>query len=161
MCLAPTGAAAALIGRSTYHSMLGIGREKGSESANSLLSVRARLQNVDYIFVDEISMVDCHSLYTICTKMCTALRNDGQPFGGVNMIFAGDFAQLPPAVAGHALYAHKVGRVIHKSHSHEHQESSIGKALWHQFTTVVILRENMRQRSQTTEDAKLRKALKN
>lgn len=40
-------------------------------------------------------MVDCRSVYNICAKMCTALKNDGQAFGGVNMIFAGDFAQLP------------------------------------------------------------------
>jgi len=41
------------------------------------------------------------------------------------------------------------------------QESAIGKALWHQVTTVVILRENMRQKSQSPEDAKFRKALEN
>jgi len=29
------------------------------------------------------------------------------------------------------------------------QEAAIGKALWHQVTTVVILRKNMRQRTQT------------
>ena len=77
------------------------------------------------------------------------------------MIFAGDFAQLPPAVGGQPLYSHKVGRVLHRTHSHLHQQASIGKALWHQFTTVVILRENMRQRSQTPDDAKLRVALEN
>ncbi|KAF9470389.1 hypothetical protein BDN70DRAFT_821438, partial [Pholiota conissans] len=41
------------------------------------------------------------------------------------------------------------------------QESTIGKLLWQQITTVVILKENMRQRSQTPEDAKLRTALEN
>src|ERR1700734_3697008 len=41
------------------------------------------------------------------------------------------------------------------------QEAAIGKALWHQVTTVVILRKNMRQRTQTPKDAKLRTALKN
>ncbi|TFK51589.1 hypothetical protein OE88DRAFT_1629626, partial [Heliocybe sulcata] len=41
------------------------------------------------------------------------------------------------------------------------QQTAIGKALWHQFTVVVILRENMRQRTQSTEDAKLRTALEN
>ncbi|RPD55787.1 hypothetical protein L227DRAFT_477824, partial [Lentinus tigrinus ALCF2SS1-6] len=93
--------------------------------------------------------------------MCAALKNDGVPFGGINMIFAGDFAQLPPAMSGKALYAHDVGRVIHRTHDHAKQKASIGKAVWHQFTTVVILRDNMRQRSQTPEDAKLRTALEN
>ena len=111
--------------------------------------------------MDEVSMLDCNAMYTICSKMCRALHNDGRPFGGINMIFAGDFAQLPPAVGGQPLYSHKVGRVLHRTHSHLHQQASIGKALWHQFTTVVILRENMRQRSQTPDDAKLRVALEN
>ncbi|RPD67887.1 hypothetical protein L226DRAFT_423547, partial [Lentinus tigrinus ALCF2SS1-7] len=93
--------------------------------------------------------------------MCAALKNDGVPFGGINMIFAGDFAQLPPAMGGKALYAHDIGRVIHHTHDHLKQKASIGKAVWHQFTTVVILRENMRQWSQTAEDAKLRTALEN
>ena len=45
--------------------------------------------------------------------------------------------------------------------THYGQESAIGKALWHQVTTVVILRENMRQKLQTVGDAKFRKALVN
>jgi hypothetical protein len=45
--------------------------------------------------------------------------------------------------------------------SHYGQESAIGKALWHQVTTVVILRQNMRQKSQTPDDSKFRTALEN
>ena len=41
------------------------------------------------------------------------------------------------------------------------QESAIGKALWHQVMTVVILRQNMRQNVQTKDDAKLHTALEN
>ena len=41
------------------------------------------------------------------------------------------------------------------------QQSAIGKALWHQVTTVVILRQNMRQKTQSPEDAKFRTALEN
>ncbi|KAF8590354.1 hypothetical protein K439DRAFT_1263198, partial [Ramaria rubella] len=41
------------------------------------------------------------------------------------------------------------------------QEATIGKAAWHQFTTVVIWRENMRQTTQSPEDGKLHRALQN
>ena len=41
------------------------------------------------------------------------------------------------------------------------QECAIGKALWHQITTVVILRQNMRQRTQSVQDGKFRTALEN
>ena len=58
----------------------------------SLIAARAKLQNVECIFIDEASMVDCHALYTICAWMCVAFKNNEQPFGGMNMIFAGDFA---------------------------------------------------------------------
>lgn len=37
----------------------------------------------------------------------------------------------------------------------------MGTALWHHVTTVVILHQNMRQKTQTVEDAKLRTALEN
>ncbi|KIJ47601.1 hypothetical protein M422DRAFT_163759, partial [Sphaerobolus stellatus SS14] len=41
------------------------------------------------------------------------------------------------------------------------QKSAIGKALWHQFTTVVLLRKNMRQLSMKAEDKAYRVALEN
>ncbi|KAI0069438.1 hypothetical protein K474DRAFT_1584497, partial [Panus rudis PR-1116 ss-1] len=76
------------------------------------------------------------------------------------MIFAGDFAQLPP-VTGHPLFGDVVASVIHTTGSHKKQEAALGKAIWHQFTTVVILRQNMRQRSQTPKDAAFRQVLEN
>jgi hypothetical protein len=78
----------------------------------------------------------------------------------INMIFAGDFAQLPP-VGGASLYSGSVGTQIHSGVKPHSQESAIGKALWHQITTVVILRENMRQKSQSLADCSLRTALVN
>ncbi|KII82908.1 hypothetical protein PLICRDRAFT_71588, partial [Plicaturopsis crispa FD-325 SS-3] len=80
------------------------------------------------------------------------------------MIFAGDFAQLPPVPRGpgsSSLYSAGVGTQHNSGNGIAEQEASIGKALWHQVTTVVILRENMRQKSQTPDDAKLRTALEN
>jgi predicted type IV restriction endonuclease len=41
------------------------------------------------------------------------------------------------------------------------QQAAIGKALWHEVTTVVILRENVWQRTQTPEDVELHTALEN
>ncbi|KDQ25378.1 hypothetical protein PLEOSDRAFT_1011016, partial [Pleurotus ostreatus PC15] len=75
------------------------------------------------------------------------------------IICAGDFAQLPP-VGGYPLYEvfmHPGGARM----SRYEQESRIGRALWCQFLTVVILTENMRQTIQSEDDAKLRKALTN
>ena len=41
------------------------------------------------------------------------------------------------------------------------QLSILGLIYWHQFTTVVILRKNMRQKHQSPEDTKLRTCLEN
>ena len=92
ICLASTDTAAALIGGSTYHWVLGINRGSKKEVLASFIAAKAKLQNVDYIFIVEIHIIDCHALYTICAWMCVAFKNDGQAFRGMNIIFVGDFA---------------------------------------------------------------------
>jgi len=160
LVVAPTGAAAALLNGSTYHSVLGI-NDGEFISANSLAQIRARLDGVDYIFLDEVSMLSCRDLYKISAQAAKARGIHDEPFGGINFIFAGDFAQLPPARSGSPLYSGSIGTQVHSGQTIDGQESAIGKALWHQVTTVVILRQNMRQAKQTPEDAMLRTALEN
>ena len=157
--VAPTGAAAALLNGSTYHSIFCINKSTLSEA--SLARLRSNLDGVDYVFLDEVSMVSCRDLYKISSQCAKARGEYQEPFGGINFIFAGDFAQLPPVNRGAALYSGTVGTQINSSQSINGQEATIGKALWHQITTVVILRENMRQKTQTLEDSKLRTALEN
>jgi len=159
--LAPTGTAAALQNGSTYHYFLGINPNSGGRNeAATIAQVKARLEGVDYIFLDEVSMLSCHDMYNISSKLAKAMNIYDNPFGGMNMIFAGDFAQLPP-VGGSSLYSRTVGTTVDAALTPHSQESSIGKVLWHQITTVVILRENMRQKTQTVDDASLRTALVN
>jgi hypothetical protein len=143
MILAPTGSAASLLNGSTYHSVLGIFTStKGDETLcnehTNIAQVKTRLDGVDYIFLDEVSMVACHDFYRISAQMSKARNVADVPFGGINMIFAGDFAQLPP-VGGSSLYQRMVGTSVDASHTLKRQQAAIGKALWHQVTTVVIL----------------------
>ena len=163
LCVAPTGSAAALINGSTYHSAFGMNSFDGEEreiTSGKLAEVRESLRMVDYIFLDEVSMLSCHSLYKLSQRLGKIFNNTDIPFGGVHVIFAGDFAQLPP-VKGHSLYHHEVSSVVHTTYSIQGQEASVGKATWHQFTTVVMLRQNMRQNKQSVGDTKLRKCLEN
>ena len=158
--VAPTGSAAALLQGSTYHSMFGINSDGKHTSAIQMAQVKERLQGVDYIFLDEVSMLSCRDMYLISARLARVMNNLEAPFGGLNIIFAGDFAQLPPVI-GHenaSLYSRSVGK---NPTSLRQQEAAIGKALWHQVTTVVILRQNMRQRTQSTSDAKFREVLSN
>lgn len=166
VALAPTGTAATLLNGSTYHKVLGIQRkgdvgEDFSRSETAILNeARSRLQGVEYIFVDEISMIACHELYSISARLAQITGVHDAPFGGMNVILAGDFAQLPP-VFGSNLYDGKIENFVNARMSIRDQETVIGKLLWHQITTVVILTQNMRQKSQSEADAKLRTALEN
>jgi len=167
--LAPTGTAAALLNGSTYHSVLGIrssntgnnGEEIILRNENSLIKeVQERLEGVNYIFIDEISMIACHELYAISSQLSKVTNEHNKPFGGKNIILAGDFAQLPPT-NGSALYSNAVSKIQNTSMSKRDQESTIGKILWHQITTVVILTQNMRQTEMSEDDKKFRTALSN
>ena len=91
-----------------------------------LAQVKTRLHGVDYMFFDEVSMLSCRDLYRICARLAKVLNEMEMPFGGLNMIFAGDFGQLPPVIGQeHAsLYSHTVG----STGSHADQEAAIGKA---------------------------------
>ena len=158
--IAPTGSAAALLNGSTYHSVLNISSDRTRNDVTSQINVCEHLDSVEYIFLDEISMVACHELYQISASLAKTRNMTETPFGGLNMIFAGDFAQQKP-VFGSPLYSHTVRMSLDALMSVRSQQSAIGKALWHQVTTVVILRQNMRQKTQSTEDAQFRTALEN
>lgn len=162
--LAPTGTAAALLGGSTYHSFLGVGtRIDASDEpiprGKISNDVQTRIMGLKYIVLDEVSMLCCSDLNKIANRLAF-VRNCVLPFGGVNMIFAGDFAQLQPP-RGTPLYrCLKIPDASEASTQHV-QDNMFGKALWLQVNTVVMLVQNMRQRSQSEEDGRLRTALEN
>ena len=159
--VAPTGSAAALIDGSTYHSLLGFQEHnEGKATETTLNKVKQRLRYCKYILLDEVSMLSCQDLYDISKRLSLIMNRPDEPFGGINMILCGDFAQLPP-VKAKALWNHEISPRFSNGTSTKQQECLIGKVLWHQFTTVVILRENMRQRSQKQEDKEFRKSLEN
>ena len=155
--VAPTGTAAALLGGSTYHSMFGINDKSGTSRIGH---VKEKMAGVQYIFFDKVSMLSARDLYHIHVQLARVFDSVHVPFGNLNMVFSGDFAQLPPALGGEnvSLYSRMIGSI---STDIKSQEEAVRKALWHQMTTVVILRENMRQKHQSTEDAQFRTALEN
>ncbi|KAJ7307863.1 hypothetical protein DFH08DRAFT_639660, partial [Mycena albidolilacea] len=79
------------------------------------------------------------------------------PFGGINIIVAGDFAQLPP-VGSPSLFCGdrlQVPDAIQPKMTIGKQKNAIGKIIWQQFTTVVILKQNMRQTKTSEADENL------
>jgi len=97
---ASTGLAACNIGGVTLHSFSGIGL--GKESVDELIKKIKRNQKAKHrwmrtkvLIVDEVSMVD-GELFDKLEEIARRLRNNGRPFGGIQLVITGDFFQLPP-----------------------------------------------------------------
>ncbi|PBK83830.1 hypothetical protein ARMGADRAFT_1048370 [Armillaria gallica] len=99
-------------------------------------------------------MLSCTDLYRISACLCAVFNINHALFGGISVIFAGDFMQLPPAYdgSGLSLYSNYIGAKSDFMHDQHTVIVLIGKALWHQVLMVS---------SQTIEDASLRTALEN
>ncbi len=97
---ASTGIAATHLGGMTIHSWSGIGvRSRLSEYELDQLSEKERLVKrltaARVLIMDEISMLSCDVLDTV-EMVCRHLRRRSEPWGGLQVIFVGDFFQLPP-----------------------------------------------------------------
>jgi ATP-dependent DNA helicase PIF1 len=97
---ASTGLAACNIGGVTLHSFGGIGL--GKDDVPALVKKIKRNQKAKnrwlrtkILIIDEISMVD-GDLFDKLEGIARAMRNNGRPFGGIQLVITGDFFQLPP-----------------------------------------------------------------
>ncbi|KAG1901513.1 uncharacterized protein F5891DRAFT_950371, partial [Suillus fuscotomentosus] len=91
-------------------------------------------------------MISCDFLTKIHDALVDAKGNTA-PFGGMNIIFAGDFAQLSP-VSGKQLYAHLD---LRRCATTQGQKSIFGRLLWLSTNTVVLLTKIMRQSGSENE----------
>ncbi|KAJ3843076.1 hypothetical protein F5878DRAFT_508464, partial [Lentinula raphanica] len=85
-------------------------------------------------------MIGCAFLYRISQALSDA-KECKEPFGGINMIFAGDFAQLSP-VGDSSLCSHVQTERVSTTAG---QNIVFGKLLWLSVKTVVLLSEIKRQ----------------
>lgn len=97
---ASTGIAATHIGGFTIHSWSGIGIRKTLApydlemmEANERLARRIRSARV--LIIDEISMLDGKML-DLTDRVSRFIKRNEAPFGGMQVVFVGDFFQLPP-----------------------------------------------------------------
>jgi hypothetical protein len=136
-----TGVAAKNISGMTLHTALYLNQRKTKGiSGNTRRDLIAMWEGVHYLFIDEVSMIGCRLLLKISQALNDAKQNES-PFGGINIIFAGDFTQLPP-VGETKLFSHIN---THNITTKQGQDNVFGKLLWLSVKTVVILTEIMRQ----------------
>ena len=96
-----TGCAAVLIGGRTLHSTLGLGL--GDKPIDILVhkmkrcnkTQYTRLQTLDILVIDEVSMMS-DELMVKASEMLCIIRNNPKPFGGLQVVLAGDMCQLGP-----------------------------------------------------------------
>lgn len=97
--VAPTGLAALNAGGQTIHALFGIPPFGAGPNIDPRRLKRSLLRKLDLILVDEVSMVRADLMDAMDQALRTARRTDA-PFGDVQMVFFGDFLQLPPVVTG-------------------------------------------------------------
>lgn len=112
---ASTGIAATHVNGMTIHSWSGIGVKRDVsdwdiEMIQSREKTARRIIEAKILIIDEISMLDAATLTSVDRVLRTlrhkTLQNE-EPFGGLQIIFVGDFFQLPPVVrsGGRAVFA--------------------------------------------------------
>lgn len=97
-----TGVASVLLdcNATTIHSWSGIGISNKPESQiinkiNRSKFYKHNWENTDILIIDEISMMSCR-LFDLLNKIGKIIRVNDKAFGGIQLIFSGDFFQLPP-----------------------------------------------------------------
>jgi ATP-dependent DNA helicase PIF1 len=110
---ATTGIAASHLGSvstsvRTFHSWAGIGLGKYPASSHAKFIrrnpvARERIVQTDLLIVDEVSMLDADFLAKVNDVVKIVRSKDpgtshlaDKPFGGIQLVFTGDFGQLPP-----------------------------------------------------------------
>lgn len=103
---ASTGIAATHIGGMTIHSWSGIGIKRQLDRYNldeisSNKYIAERVHRAKIIIIDEVSMLPPETIAMV-DAVCREIKRSPEPFGGLQVIFVGDFFQLPPVVRAEA-----------------------------------------------------------
>jgi ATP-dependent DNA helicase PIF1 len=120
---AMTGCAAILIGpfAKTLHSWAGIGLGRGDiqKIADTVASDKRkgpRWRKTGCLVVDEVSMMT-PGLLELLDLVGRKTRKSEKPFGGMQMVFVGDFYQLPPVGAGGFAFDSPLWSVVQETHT--------------------------------------------
>ncbi|XP_066936565.1 uncharacterized protein [Clytia hemisphaerica] len=147
------GIAAFNINGRTLHSTLKLpirSKLKHELKGKSLDNLQTGLKDIEYIIIDEFSVVGQRLLGWIDSRCRQATGKLETLFGGISIILVGDVAQLPP-VMDDVLY-----------HSFPKNEIAVaGYLAYCCFRTVVKLKANMRSAGEDESQKKFRKALEN
>lgn len=153
-----TGVAAKNIKGMTLHTLLSL-NQLSKENCNTSTTEAELFEmwcGVEYLFIDEVSMIGSELLTKISAALSVAKANPA-PFGGISVIYAGDFCQLPP-VANTRLYTPVENRSLpYSALNKKSQKQLLGRSAWLSCDNVVTLHQQMRQKG--TENNRFRELL--
>lgn len=99
---ASTGIASTHVGGTTIHSWSGIGIKQNLtaydvDAIEEKQNLYKRWNDTQVLIIDEVSMLHA-SFVDMLDKIAKHIRRSEKPFGGMQVVFSGDFFQLPPVV---------------------------------------------------------------
>lgn len=117
-----TGSASILIEGRTLHSTLGLGL--GKHSVEQIIgklkrcnkTVYKRLLKLDLLIIDEISMMS-DELFEKVSEILCMIKNNNNPFGGIQIILSGDFCQLGPVEGDYCFKSSLWTKTIEEVHN--------------------------------------------
>ena len=122
----------------TQHGFMWISDFKRIQAQKLANMKKAIFNKVLYLIIDEVSMMGA-SLLALLNARLNELKSiearDGTVYGGINVIFCGDFYQLPPVSAG-VVYDPKANFGDH----------NLGPHLWKDYVTFTELTEVIRSK---------------
>jgi ATP-dependent DNA helicase PIF1 len=135
---ASTGIAATHIGGVTLHSWSGIGvkdfvSEYDLETLEQKKAMWKKYQETSVLVIDEVSMLAGHQLDMV-DEIARHMRRSEEPFGGMQVVFTGDFFQLPPIARDNEV------------------RYAFGSRVWSEFPPVVCYLESQYRQSEEGGD---------
>ena len=144
MKAAYTGVAASLVDGKTTHVIgcLSLG-SKADVSDAAKKKLQDFWRNIRYLIIDEYSMISKSFLVTLSRNISIGMEGSqgfqqGTSFGGLNVVLCGDLHQFPPVACG------KREPLYYSNSLTDAVTLQVGRKLYEEFSTVVILREQMR-----------------
>jgi hypothetical protein len=147
-----TGVAASLVNGKTTHVIASLSlRSRDSVTDAAKKKLQDFWRNVRYLVIDEYSMLSKTFLATLSRNIAIGKEGSsgfqpGQSFGGLNVILCGDLHQFPPVACG------KREALYYPINTKDSMDAQIGRRIYEEFTTVVILKEQMRVTDPTWRD---------
>ena len=118
-------------------------------SSSALSFLQDRFRHCKLLIFDEKSMIGFRTLYRVDHRLRAIRARPDEFFGGMNILFCGDFGQLPP-VAEHPLYSNPEKVSI---------EVLGGQQAYAAFNETVALTEIMRQQGDSPSARQFREVL--